>query len=245
MIRFFLIKIERLLFAIIAPLLSGDKARYARSFLMQKYCRGHGAEIGAGVQPVLVPIGSRTTYIDAVPAAFWRKLPQWADQDVLQAEIIDEGSTLATVKDETFDYLVAAHVLEHIDDPILALKNWIRVVKPGGHIVIAVPDMRLCDEEHRALSTVDHFQRDHGEGPQVSAEYHYREHGLNPDEYTGEKLAEYIKDHERMIHYHTFTLTSLVQLLGAVESIGFELVEACLNVNEDIAVLRKTASAAP
>lgn len=242
MIRSFLIKVEPFLFALIAPLLSGGKARYARSLLMQKYCKGHGAEIGAGVQPVLVPRGSKTTYIDAVPADFWRKRPQWADQEVLQAEIIDEGSTLATVKDETFDYLVAAHVLEHIEDPILALKNWVRVVKPGGHIVIAVPDMRLCGEEHRELSTVDHLQKDHDEGPQVSAEYHYREHGLNLGEHSGEKRAEYIKEHERMIHYHTFTLTSLVRLLSAVEGIGFEIVEACLNVNEDIAVLRKTAS---
>lgn len=244
MIRSLSIKAERLVFKALAPLLSGRKARFARSFLIQKYCTGHGAEIGAGVQPVLVPIGSRTTYIDAVPAAFWRKMPRWAHQKVLDADIIDEGSTLSTVKDETFDYLIAAHVLEHIDDPISALKNWVRVVKPGGHIIIAVPDMRLCDEEkNRAVTTVDHFQRDHDEGPHVSAEYHYDEHGLNPDGYTGDRLAEHIKVHERMIHYHTFTLTSFVQFLGALQDVGFELVEACLNVNEDLAVLRKTASA--
>ena len=240
MIRSLMLKTERLVFKIVAPLLSGRKARYARSFVIQKYCKGHGAEIGAGVQPVLVPIGSRTTYIDAVPAAFWRKLPRWANQNVLDAEIIDEGATLSTVTDETFDYLIAAHVLEHIDDPILALKNWVRVVKRGGHIILAVPDMRLSDEKHRALTPIDHFERDHNEGPQVSAEYHYDEHGLNPEGYTGDQLAKYIKDHERMIHYHTFTLTSFVQFLGAMQDIGYELVEACLNVNEDLVVLRKT-----
>lgn len=240
MIRTVLLQAERLVFKTLAPLLQGGKARYARSFLIQKYCRGHGAEIGAGVQPVLVPIGSRTSYIDAVPAAFWRKLPQWAGENVVDAEIIDEGSTLSTVKDETFDYLIAAHVLEHIDDPILALKNWIRVVKPGGHVVIAVPDMRLSGEEHRALTTVEHFQRDHVDGPHVSADYHYSEHGLNPDGFTGQKLAEYIKEHERMIHYHTFTLLSLIQFTNAVQGVSFDLVEACLNVNEDLVVLRKS-----
>lgn len=240
MIRSVLLKTERLVFRIVAPLLSGRKARYARSFVIQKYCKGHGAEIGAGVQPVLMPIGSRTSYIDAVPAAFWRNIPQWANQNILDAEIIDEGATLATVADETFDYLIAAHVLEHIDDPILALKNWVRVVKRGGHIVLAVPDMRHSDEQHRALTTIEHFKRDHDEGPHVSADDHYRELGLNPEGYTGEKLADYIKDHERMIHYHTFTLTSFVQFLGAMQDIGYELVEACLNVNEDLAVLRKT-----
>jgi len=191
------------------------------------------------VQPVLVPIGSKTSYVDAVPASFWRKLPQHKNAKMVDPDIIDEGATLSSVTDESFDYLIAAHVLEHIDDPISALKNWVRVVRPGGHIVIAVPDMRLCDEKERALTTVEHFWRDHEEGPHVSADSHYREHGLNPDGYTGRKLAEYIMEHERMIHYHTFTLTSFVQFLGASQKIGFELVEACLNVNEDLAVLRK------
>ena len=239
MLRTMILSAEPLAFKAIRPLLAGRKNRYVRSMLVQKYCSGHGAEIGAGVSPFLVPLGSRTTYIDAVPASYWRKLPMWADEKVLDAEIIDEAATLEKIGDATFDYLVAAHVLEHIDDPIRALKNWTRVVRPGGHIVIAVPDKRFCGEEARELTTLEHMQRDHMEGPHVSARQHYDEHHWHFAGLEGEALAAAVKENERNIHYHTFTLTSFVQILGALQDIGFELVEACLNVNEDIAVLKR------
>ena len=48
------------------------------------------------------------------------------------------GSSL-TYSDNTFDRLVATHVLEHIYQPHLALKEWCRVVKHGGVLSILIP----------------------------------------------------------------------------------------------------------
>ncbi|HMW55300.1 MAG: class I SAM-dependent methyltransferase [Candidatus Accumulibacter phosphatis] len=41
--------------------------------------------------------------------------------------------------DNTFDRLLATHVLEHIYQPHLALKEWLRVLKPGGVLSILIP----------------------------------------------------------------------------------------------------------
>jgi len=41
--------------------------------------------------------------------------------------------------DNTFDRLIATHVLEHIYQPHLALKEWRRVVKNGGVLSILIP----------------------------------------------------------------------------------------------------------
>ncbi len=41
--------------------------------------------------------------------------------------------------DGSFDRLIAAHVLEHIYYPHLALKEWMRVVKDGGILSILIP----------------------------------------------------------------------------------------------------------
>lgn len=242
MLRSFALKAEPLIFAGLSSLLSGRKARYARSILVQKYCKGYGAEIGAGVQPMLVPRGSRTVYIDAEPADFWRQDPRWQHENIRDPDIIDEGETLSTIADDSFDYLIAAHVLEHIEDPILAIKNWVRVVKPGGHILVAVPDMRFSeDERNREVTTVEHFKRDHAEGPHVSLAEHMQELGLVPEGTTGPALTGLHDQHKRMIHYHAFTLVSFVQLLASIEGVGFELVEASFNVNEDLAVLRRSS----
>jgi predicted SAM-dependent methyltransferase len=241
MLRRLLLTAEPLLFAALRPLLRSRRARYQRSLLVQKYCRGTGAEIGALQQPMLVPSGARTAYIDLRPASYWRGMPGNENVRIVEPDIIDDGATLKTVTDNAFDYLIAAHVLEHIDDPVSAVKTWVRVVKPGGHIVIAVPDKRFCGEEMRPTTTVEHFLRDHELGPHVSAEEHYRDFGSNLKGLSDEELELYVLEAEPMIHFHTFTLTSFVQFLVAVESVGFELVEACLNVNEDIAVLKRIA----
>lgn len=229
---------EPFVFKMLSPLLSGRRARYQRSILAQKYLQGEGAEIGALMQPILTPMGSSTKYIDRVPASYWRTQ---ADRGVrlVDPDIIDEGNELSTIADNTFDYLIAAHVLEHIEDPISALKNWLRVIKRGGHLLVAVPDKRYCGEEERPLTSVEHFMRDYEEGHHVSAEEHYRDFGANMKGYSGTTLDEYVAEREPMIHFHTFTLSSFVELLVSVQFLGFELLEASLNVNEDIAVLRR------
>lgn len=43
--------------------------------------------------------------------------------------------------DASFDRLIATHVLEHIPDPVTALTEWNRVVRPGGVISLVLP----CD----------------------------------------------------------------------------------------------------
>lgn len=44
-----------------------------------------------------------------------------------------------TYPDNSFDRLVATHVLEHIYQPHLALKEWRRVLKDGGVMTILIP----------------------------------------------------------------------------------------------------------
>ena len=51
---------------------------------------------------------------------------------------LQQGSHLSYA-DSTFDRLVATHVLEHIYQPHLAIKEWIRVLKNGASISILIP----------------------------------------------------------------------------------------------------------
>lgn len=51
---------------------------------------------------------------------------------------VQKGSELA-YPDNTFDRIVATHVLEHIYQPHLVLKEWLRVLKPGGVLSVLIP----------------------------------------------------------------------------------------------------------
>lgn len=52
-----------------------------------------------------------------------------------------EDATHLTFPDGSFDRLIATHVLEHLPRPHVVLREWNRVVRPGGVISIVLP----CD----------------------------------------------------------------------------------------------------
>lgn len=60
-------------------------------------------------------------------------------------------------KDNEFDVITALDVLEHIDDDAGAIKEWQRVIKPGGHMIITVPAYQWLWSEHDETNM--HYRR--------------------------------------------------------------------------------------
>lgn len=111
-----------------------ESAKY-RS-LTVPYCRGNGVDIGCGGEPV-------------VPWAIAMDLP--ADQYATyhsgntpdrQIQFGGDARDLP-FKDGKLDWVYSSHLLEDFLewDPIL--REWVRVLKPGGNLVILVPDKAL------------------------------------------------------------------------------------------------------
>lgn len=55
------------------------------------------------------------------------------------------AQTLPGVPAASLDFLHSSHCLEHLPEPVKALTNWLRVVKPGGHLIVTVPDFDLYE----------------------------------------------------------------------------------------------------
>jgi SAM-dependent methyltransferase len=95
-----------------------------------RYFIGHGIDVGGGHD-------SLALYVELFPLI----------QHVLVYDAPQgDAQKLANVDDETFDFLFSSHCLEHVRDPVEALGNWIRAIKPGGHLVISVPDEDLYEQ---------------------------------------------------------------------------------------------------
>ncbi|HEY1610350.1 MAG TPA: tetratricopeptide repeat protein [Paraburkholderia sp.] len=57
-----------------------------------------------------------------------------------------DAMLVASVADNSYDFVHSSHYLAHVDDPLQALGNWIRICKPGGHLVITAPDEDLYEQ---------------------------------------------------------------------------------------------------
>ena len=47
---------------------------------------------------------------------------------------------------KSFDCVHSSHCLEHMSDVPVALSNWWRLVKPGGYLILVVPDEDLYEQ---------------------------------------------------------------------------------------------------
>lgn len=67
-----------------------------------------------------------------------------------------DGAHLA-FPDASFDLVIASDVLEHIEDEAQALREWARVLRPGGQLLVFVPAFSFLWGKHDEVN--QHFRR--------------------------------------------------------------------------------------
>ena len=97
---------------------------------INRYFVGHGLDIGGKPDPLGL-------YIEMFARLQSVKTWDWEDGD---------AQFLAGVADDSIDFVHSSHCLEHLKDPAEGLQNWFRVLKPGGHLIITVPDEDLYEQ---------------------------------------------------------------------------------------------------
>lgn len=124
-----------------------SKARHRRigEGFFDQYCRGRGLDIGFG--------GDLLT----------------ADCEGWDYEHGD-AQYLKGAPDSAYDFVYSSHTLEHMIDSEVALKNWWRVLKKGGYLILYVPHRDLYEKRRELPSrwNTDHkhfFLIDYDEPP--------------------------------------------------------------------------------
>lgn len=118
---------------------------------MLQYCRGLGLEIGPGRFPYCPKPGA--VYLDSHTDA--KGLPYGTPSP----DIVARAGAIPR-PDGTFDYVLSAHVLEHMQNTIPVLREWIRVLKPGGVLFTILPHAERTIDRYRAKTTLAHHIRD-------------------------------------------------------------------------------------
>lgn len=191
----------------------------ARSFLSYSFLTGEGIEIGALDRPLPVAPEVNVRYVDRMDAA--SLVGEYAEikSSMVNVDIVSDGQTLRGVENGRFDFVVANHVIEHMEDPTLAIRNYLRVLKPGGIIFMAVPDKRKTFDIHRPLTTIEHLLADHENGPASGRRLHYQEWVDHVEGKPGDtRRAAELDNSDYSIHFHTWDILSFVSYLASIRS---------------------------
>ena len=186
-----------------------------------RWLREPGVEIGAFKTPIP---GIAPVYVD--------KFAEFANEPCL-ADYYGEATALP-FRDRTLRYVASSHVLEHVANPVLALEEWCRVLRPGGVIYLVVPDKRYTWDRDRATTPVAHLLEDYARGTTACDGTHIADFVEKvdwatfspgtPPEAVAAKQAELRASyehavgtgHEINIHFHVFEPASVLELAGTL-----------------------------
>jgi predicted SAM-dependent methyltransferase len=105
---------------------------------LMKYCRGQGLDLGCGNSKI------RT---DAIGVDLYSPM----------ADMNFDAQLLKQYSDEFFDYIFSSHLIEEIEDTESTLREWLRVIKKDGNLVLYQADKDLyfpignpnCNPRHK------------------------------------------------------------------------------------------------
>ena len=178
---------------------------------------GRGLEIGPLHRPMLRHEDMEVDYIDRCTVAELRRhYPELNELPLVEPTIIGDAETMDVVPDRAYDFLIAAHVIEHMKNPVLSVKHWLRVLKPGGRLYMLVPDKRETFDKKRVRTTLAHLILDY-QHPSAERDFeHYVDYAIHVHDKSGEEAiveAERLRTTNYSIHYHVFMPTDVLQFL--------------------------------
>jgi Methyltransferase domain len=95
------------------------------------YCVGYGLDLGPGGDPI-------------TESAVRIDLPEpYSRVGALPVQLGGDASDLYWFRDGVLDFVYSSHLLEDYEDPKVVLIEWLRVLRPGGNLVIFCPDEQV------------------------------------------------------------------------------------------------------
>jgi SAM-dependent methyltransferase len=139
-------------------------------------------------------------------------------------QIIAEATDLRGIPSNTYDFLISSNSLEHIANPLKALAEWVRVVKPDGVLVLVLP-RNVSNFDHRRPATlIEHLREDHardvGEDDLTHLDEILALHDLKMDPPAG-TLAQFRERSlrnldNRGLHHHIFDAGLIAEMIAAM-----------------------------
>jgi SAM-dependent methyltransferase len=133
-----------------------------------------------------------------------------------------EAVSLTGIADAAYDFVLSSHCLEHVANPLLALREWRRVTRPAGHLVLVLPDPARTFDHRRPLTTLEHLRADFARNTKEDDPTHLAEILAHHDVARDAGIAAVEEFHaraadnarNRCLHHHVFDLPLIRVMLA-------------------------------
>ena len=186
-----------------------------------KSLSGDGIEFGAGSLETVFPLPAqlKVRYADSNTNTQLSERNYFQGRTLLPIDLYTGMEEMAGIEDESVDFIIASHVIEHTRNPILALRLAFKKLRLNGKLVLVVPDREMTFDKDRPLTTIEHLIADF-EMPSKERDFEYyieffRRSFPQPDPLAS---AKGVWEHGDDIHFHTWSYDSFGAFLQYVTS---------------------------
>jgi SAM-dependent methyltransferase len=164
--------------------------------------------------------------------------------DGLGRQFISDATDLDAIPTATYDFVLSSNCLEHVANPVKALREWARALKPQGALVLVLPNQTSNFDHRRPVTAFEHllddFERNTGEDDLTHLDEILSLHDLSMDPPAG-NLAQFRERSlenfdNRTLHHHIFDLPLILKLLDHVE---FDVIHTAKTRSDFFALARK------
>ncbi len=207
---------------------------------VKHHLKWKGIEIGALHNPLPVNEGVEVKYVDNRTEQELREhYPELNDLNLVHVDYVCTAEDLYAVPTASQDFVIANHLIEHLANPIKGIMEMYRVLKAGGILYVALPDMNRTRDVGRDLTPVSHMILDYTDPNPMRDFDHFVEFAwINPgvNRYNSkvlnreqkQQVGKILWDEQYSIHYHTFTedtAKKLFKWMNMFKLLDFNLID--------------------
>jgi SAM-dependent methyltransferase len=179
--------------------------------------QGSGIEFGAGTYPFCIPLHCEVRFADFLDADDLKQHAYEAQStDFVPLSYVTSLEEMEGIPDDSLDFVVACHVIEHLRNPLRALERVYAKLRAGGRLVLVVPDKRLTFDKDRDLTSLEHLTLDYRHPSAERDRPHYLEFFSKVYSVPEQSLEQHVQEaivSRRDIHFHTWTYESFQEMI--------------------------------
>ena len=157
-------------------------------------------------------------------------------------QYVRDAVELRGISNGNYDFILSSHSIEHIANPLKAISEWLRVLKPGGFLLMVVPHKDGTFDHRRPITQLQHLIDDFDRSTTEDDMTHFTEimelHDLGLDPAAGDlnsfRQRSMKNSENRCFHHHVYNTSVVVQM---VDYFRMQIVDVQLGLPYHIVIL--------